>query len=292
LTQQELQVAQKIATLMRAARKRQGLTQITVSQRLGISQSALSKVESALLIPSAPQWFEFCEMTGIAADSLTTGLIESHRPATLQQSDLDVGYKLNNKYRDNRGSKVRATLPFVAYFRSIYGDQGFDDWMKYIKVDSDMFVDLDTQVNLNFCLDIARELTQRGLLKAKDFPKLVKTVSQPQTHGSVHRFYDGNNSLNLLTVLIQNSKQYECNFQYKIEDHKKDQIEISVTPEKHLKSFAYKDDPVLGDFLCKYKQHYFERFATYGGAAGAELREGQCHYKGADRCVYHLKMAS
>lgn len=291
LTPQESQSAMKIAALMRTARKRKGLTQIEVSKHLDISQSALSKIESGLLVPSAPQWFDFCEMTGISPDSISSGGIERVSSASLL-TDTDSPFKIPKIYRENRGSKMRAMLPFIQYFRSLVGDEKVYQYFRSIKMDEDAFVDLDSQISLRFCLDFGRMLISQGLLKASDFGRLTQSVSQSQTHGSLHRFYDNEpDSFNLLQILLLHSRQYECNFRYEIEDKKSNLLTMSVRPEKHLKDLPYRTDPVLGDFLCQYKRHYFERFTQYGGSPGANLREVECHFKGAESCIYELKLA-
>lgn len=71
---------------MRIARKNNKLSQKTVSYRLGISQSALSKMENGKLIPSAVLWFEFCRLTEISPDSLRTGEVEHRAMAYLRAS--------------------------------------------------------------------------------------------------------------------------------------------------------------------------------------------------------------
>jgi DNA-binding XRE family transcriptional regulator len=55
----------KIAAALKTHRKRLGLTQNQVAERLKISQSFLSKLENGKAEPSALQWLEFCEMTQI-----------------------------------------------------------------------------------------------------------------------------------------------------------------------------------------------------------------------------------
>ncbi len=279
---------------MRTARKRMGLTQIAISKNLGISQGALSKLESAQLVPSAPQWFEFCEMTGIAPDCLSRGYIERNRPAILESDDASLGwFKMPKKYVEFRGSKARATLIFIDYFKATLGEEKFLQYLEMVKIDPDVFVDLDNQMNLAFILDLTRTLIQQGHLKPKDMPALVKTVTRPQSHGSLHRHYDAvETSIELLTTLIRNSRQYECNFEYEIEDQKVDRMVISVKPERHLKHTHYKNDPMLGNFLCQYKQSYFERFAYYNGGKGVTLHENECHYKGAEKCIYSIKTAA
>jgi hypothetical protein len=135
-------------------------------------------------------------------------------------------------------------------------------------------------------------MIQSGLLKPSDFSKLTESVSHSETHGRLHQMYDGQtDSLALMQLLLQNSRQYECNFQYQIEDRTEKLIAFSVKPEEHLSEFNYRNDPVLGDFLCQFKKHYFQSFAHYGNNKGATLHERQCHYKGADSCVYEMRVA-
>jgi transcriptional regulator with XRE-family HTH domain len=280
----------RIAALMRAARKKNDLTQVEVAKRLQISQSALSKIESGLLIPSAPQWFEFCQVTHISPDSLTTGYMERLSTAVIESGDLSVGFKIPKAYRPYRGSKMRAMLPFLQYFRAVAGEEKVEQYFRSIKMDPDSFIDLDGQINLRFCLDLSRTLIQSGFLKPDDFSRMTSSVSHSETHGRLHRMYDGQTDPLVLTqVLLQNSRQYECNFQYQIEERNPKHLVFSVKPEEHLSEFQYRQDPVLGDFLCRFKKHYFESFTHYGNSHGATLHERQCHYQGADSCVYELK---
>lgn len=64
---------EEMGRLIRAVRKQRNLTQQFLADRLGISQSALSKIETAKAEPSALQWLEFCDLTGTPADVLLTG---------------------------------------------------------------------------------------------------------------------------------------------------------------------------------------------------------------------------
>ena len=292
VTAQERAAAVKISRIIRAARKQLGLNQETIAKQLSISQSALSKLEHGTLIPSAPQWFEFCRTMGIAPESFIGGYIERNRAATLQHGDREGTFKLPKKYCANRGSKVRAVLPFLNYLKNVLGEKKQRELIKSFKVDPDFFVDLDNQISLQFSLDIGRYLIKEKLLKASDIGKLTKPIGTPELHGALHANYAGKQDpILLLTALLLNSRLYECNFKYSIEDQNKNLFEFSVEPEKHMSSISYKDDE-LGDFLCRYKRSYFERFAYYGQAEAKknfELEEVECHFHGAPKCVFRLK---
>jgi len=59
-----------VARVLHNLRKRKGLTQKAVADELGISQSNFSKMENALLEPSAIQWMTFCQLMGVSPDMI------------------------------------------------------------------------------------------------------------------------------------------------------------------------------------------------------------------------------
>lgn len=296
MTSEERTAAKKISRIMRAARKELGLTQEMVSSRLGISQSALSKLEHGSLVPSAPQWFEFCEMTHISTDSLISGYIEKIRPADLIESAREGSFKLPRKYARHRGSKVRALLPFLDFLQNSLGEEKLKEFLVSSRMDPDFFINLDNQISLEFCLDVARSLIQKKYLKAENISNLTRPVNTPSMHGFLRGKYgqEGNKKARL-QLLLSNSKSYECNFHYTVQDLKPDHVVFSIRPEEHLEESSYRHDPDLGDFLCRYKKSYFERFTTYGegnDVVTPQIDEVECHYHGAPKCVYRIELAS
>jgi hypothetical protein len=293
LNKKEREAAGRIAGLMRAARKRAGLTQVGVSSGLGISQSALSKMESARLIPSAPQWFTFCEIAKISPDSLTLGYIEHNKPASLGRGEVESGFRLPKHFAEFRGSKVRAVMPFILVFKETFGEDKFNHYLDSLKLDPDFFMDLDNQINLNFCLETLRVLVSKGDFKTKDFSRMKKAVVQESVHGGfLYRHYEGaGNPMARMKTIVANARQYECNFRYGIDDDTGNTLVLTIEPEPHLEAFNYRNDPALGNALCAYKQHYFHEVSGCCGERkpGLRVREVECHFKGAERCVYELK---
>jgi transcriptional regulator with XRE-family HTH domain len=284
----ERKAAKKIARIMRAARKQAGMNQMDLARKIAISQSALSKFENAHLIPSAPQWFVFCEVMGISADSLTLGYLDHIHPVTLNAAPS--GFKLPKRYSEQRGSSVRATLPFVAHFVSHHGEAAFNSLLSAQKIDPDFFVDLNNQLNINFCLDLARESIKAGYLKPGNVTDLTQWVAKPDMHGRLAQAYDAPaNGIPLIASLISNAPVYDCNFKYEVQEQSNERIEISITPQEHLRHFQYRDDPALGDFLCQYKKQSLLAFGFRGGRPQLKLKEAECHYHGAQKCVYTLQ---
>lgn len=69
----EKESAAKSARIIKAIRQERGWTQSELAARLGISQSALSKLEAGKLVPSSLLWFTFCAMAEIQPESLLVG---------------------------------------------------------------------------------------------------------------------------------------------------------------------------------------------------------------------------
>ena len=66
----EKRMAKHIAKVMREARREKGLTQADIARLLDTTQANISKIEQGVLIPSALDWFLFCEVTGISPESI------------------------------------------------------------------------------------------------------------------------------------------------------------------------------------------------------------------------------
>lgn len=292
MTPAERIAAKSVSRIMRAARKQLGLTQEEVSRHLGISQSALSKLEHGALIVSAPQWFEFCRLTHIRPESLLTGQIDRLKPAIVSDDPREGTFKLPRRYSLHRGSKVRAMLPFLSFLGEALGEKRTREFFKVHKVDPDFFIDLDNQLSLEFTLDVVRYLVDQRLFRPRDIARVVKPVSHASMHGLLHeRYATGTSRSDLLQQIVMNARLYECNFAYRVEDVKRGTVDVSITPERHMSDLSYRDDATLGDFLCQYKKHYFDRFLQYGepGAGKAlSVEEPECHYRGAERCVYRF----
>ena len=54
-----------IARVLHSFRKKKGMTQKAIAEELGISQSNFSKMENALLQPSAIQWMIFSQLVDV-----------------------------------------------------------------------------------------------------------------------------------------------------------------------------------------------------------------------------------
>jgi transcriptional regulator with XRE-family HTH domain len=296
VTPEEQKTAEVCAHIMRVTRKSNRITQEDLARDLGISQSALSRMEHGSLIPSAHHWMAFCQITGIATDSIMTGIVDILKPVRLSSPDRVGSFKLPRVYRKDAGSTSRSMLPFVHFMVETMGKDKAKEWMKSRKLDLDYFYNLNHPINLNFCLDISQSLVESGELKPGHLDAITGLVAGEKTHGLLHHQYDAcPDASTRLQTLIHHAAYYECNFDYKIEAFTPGYIDMSIKPKEHLAQWDYKDNNQLGDFLCQYKKSYFASFLGYKSPhqpSSKVIEEKSCHYHGADRCVYRIPLTA
>ncbi len=285
-------VPSSLGGVIHAARKYKGLTQIEIAEALNISQSALSKMESGLLTPSAPQWFFFCSLVDINPESLVQSYIDRGIEAHVSQDYITNGFKIPKKYSQNKGSKIKSILPLLLYFHSVYGTNGIRNFLKSIKIHPDFFYDLDNQLNLNFSYDLVRHLFEKGKIKKENVGNIAFFVSNPIVHENLVKVYKKElSSINLLSIFVKNYKQYQCNFKHEILDRNDNQIDISISSNEFANAFKYTTDKNISHMLSLYQKKYLEIFVnTFGqNAVEVELLEESNQDKNI-RWIYQAKL--
>lgn len=63
MTPTEQKIAVKLGPLLKQYRKSKKIRQAQLASQMGVSQSFVSKIEKGQLIPSAPWYFQFCQIT-------------------------------------------------------------------------------------------------------------------------------------------------------------------------------------------------------------------------------------
>jgi len=284
-------IAKKTARIMRAARKRRGLTQSEIAKLLQTSQANISKLENAMLIPSAPECFEFCDVMKIPAESLRTGTLDARLQATVRSEPHEGGFRLPKRYIDSRGTSVRAVMPLLTRAEKTLGDQRLNAALESMGLDPDVTVELSNVLNANFCMDLARLLIKEGAIENGDLTSLDPHYIQPICHGSLHQDYAGLQvPEELMKKWYSNIPFYCSNFEYRMEEQTADNMTLSVKACDHMKAFPYTGDPVLGDFMCRYFKQKLGTFPTYNGAPKAKVESLACMHKGDDRCIYKVTL--
>src|SRR5687768_17309031 len=138
-------LTQRIGRVVQAARKHLGINQTALAPKLGIDQSGLSRVESGRQALTAVQWFTFCDIAGIAADSAILGSFELSRP--------ESAMRLPSRYSFESHSKVRSLLPLLSFAQNSMGERAFSSFLEEKRIHEDFFLNLNARINFNFTLE-------------------------------------------------------------------------------------------------------------------------------------------
>ena len=280
---------EKTARILRSTRKTAGLTQQVFANQLGISQSNLSKLESARLLPTLETWYNLCEEFNVPFESGMDGFIDRLPVASAEARLNDDGFVMPDEFSRHRRSSVRAIKPLLIFLQDHLSPEKYDEYFENLKLDPDFFVDLNHWTNIQFGYDFFANTLQRKLITPREIGKISEHVATKNIQGLFHaQFEKCANTEDLFKHLIKNMKFYETNFSYSVADVSKNHLDFSAIPEPHLKEFKVSEQ--LGDVVCKYKSSYIAHFAKYSAQQVRELSHDECYYRGDERCLYRLKV--
>ena len=252
-----------IGPLMKAARKFKKFNQAEVAQAIGCSQSALSKMEHNLLTPSAPQWFLFARFTAIPPEALERGFIDRHSRVKFNSDEVSLGFKIPKRYRSFRSEKVRELYPFLQYLEKRISKKTYDEFINFIGLEEEFFIDFDNLINFQLLLDAMDFLIKLQKDKPSDIQNLV-SIGQNDVYWD-HFGVEWRKLESVKEVLEEFSKVqifFQTDFQIKVESQT-NRITLSYYPEYHLRSLSSGLSSGTIGFLNQYRkmtvEHLIER---------------------------------
>ena len=243
-----------IGPLMKAARKFKKFNQADVAQAIGCSQSALSKMEHNLLVPSAPQWFLFARFTSIPPETLETGVIDRHSKVKFNNDQVSLGFKIPKKYRHFRSEKVREIYPFLQYLEKKLIPPLHKEFMLETGIDSEFFLDFDNLINFQLFADTVQYFIKLGKDSEMEIRNIVSFGQNDiywNHYGVEWKKLDSVSSV--LHEYAQEQVFFQTDFQLKVETFTGKTI-ISYFPEYHLKQLASNISPDVISFLNTYRK--------------------------------------
>lgn len=237
-------VRERIARLLRAGRKLRGLYQSEMATELGVTQSAISKLESADVAIDAGTWYHFCKFMDLNPDyTFSSGYLFTR---DLKEKIEGKKFKVGKLKTDNL-IKVKECIPFVNAIVELNHEAEFNVYLKTKKIDPDVFTVPEYKVPLPLLGLIFDFLTEK-MTEAKFFSITAR------------KFVDEANWLaigaeNSINKLIQNLNQTEKIFDIKDVDNS-----LVVTLAS---SFKYsKDDENFLKSYMKYKSQQLKLACT------------------------------
>lgn len=258
-----------IGPLMKAARKFKKFNQADVANAIGCSQSALSKMEHNLLVPSAPQWFLFARFTSIPPETLETGVIDRNSKVKFNDEEVSLGFKIPKKYRTQRAEKVREMYPFLQFLEKKVSQEKYKEFILSTGIDYEFFLDFDNLINFQLLADTIDYFIKLGLNSPSDIKGIVN-------FGQNNVYWDHygvdwkklNNVPDVLNAFASEQVFFQTDFQIKVESVT-GKTTVSYYPEYHLKQFAANIRPEIVDFLNHYRsatlENIINRFTRQSG---------------------------
>lgn len=244
-----------LGTLMKAARKFKKLNQAEVAEAIGCSQSALSKMEHDLLVPSAPQWFLFARFTAIPPESLEAGIIDRNLP--LQFSNLDFhSFKIPRRYKQNRVAKLRVIYPFVKYLELTNTDL-YKKYLNTVELDAEFFVDFDNLINFQLYLDTINFFIENNL----NTPEVIRevTVKGQDRYFYKHLGLESADSIkDVFQAFVEKMNYFHADYRLSL-DEVNGSLRMTYRPEFHLQKVKLTEE--VQNFLNTFRQYSFERLA-------------------------------
>ncbi len=292
MTPEEKKAAVKTAKIIRTSRKLRGWTQVETAQKIGISQSALSKMESGVLIPSVHQWFEFCSSAGIPADSHVQGYLDRLEMLRFQDTVAQKDFKVSQLYRNHAGSSARSMMPLLNGLFTNLGDIKAKKLVKEMGVDPDYFVDMGSQINFRFFVDLFQVMKKKGIYKKSDLSQITSETPTQKIHGGlVSSYQQAINAESLLKLGFSKSSFYEVNFSYKIEESSTKKLSFSIIPKEHLLMDKQLQFDEARDFLNDYRTAYFKNFVDQLGTKQIAVKNVACVSDERARNVYEMSFS-
>jgi transcriptional regulator with XRE-family HTH domain len=242
-----------IGPLMKAARKFKKFNQADVAQAIGCSQSALSKMEHNLLVPSAPQWFLFARFTAIPPETLETGVIDRNQKVKFNNDQVSLGFKIPKKYRHFRSEKVREIYPFLQYMEKKISPPVHKEFLTLVGLDSEFFLDFDNLINFQMIVDAMEFLIKQNKSSPSEILGLAR-FGQNDTYWDHYgiEWKKVDNIPALLNEFTNVQVFFQADFQIKVETSG-GRTTISYFPEYHLKQLAALVSAEVINFLNDYR---------------------------------------
>lgn len=247
-----------IGPLMKAARKFKKFNQADVAQAIGCSQSALSKMEHNLLVPSAPQWFLFARFTSIPPETLETGVIDRHSKVKFNNDQVSLGFKIPKKYRHFRAEKVREIYPFLVYLEKKMNPPQQKEFQLATGLESEFFLDFDNLINFQLFVDAVDYFIKMGKTSPEDIRGIVR-FGQNDVYWN-HYGIEWKKLNNIPAVLNEFAAEqvfFQTDFQLKVETTT-GKTTVSYYPEYHLKQISTTISPEIVEFLNRYREATLE----------------------------------
>lgn len=265
-------------------RKVAGVNQVELGKILDLHQSAVSRIEMGDQLLTPRQMILLATFFDISFDDFIRGTVDYWRLAEKFKRKAPFPARfIKLPY-----SKVRDVLPILKFTTQSKGDSKLKEVLNTFEVLPEYLKNPDMNLGTGFAADLYSTLLDRKLIQLTDVNEIAKISLTKEIQGFLSHVYDGcSDAISLLRARISNSKHYESNFDYQLNESQKNQAHLVISPAKHMSEVKYSNESV-GDLICGLRKEQMKLLPTQIGLPRFELKELECSFHGGAHCIYQI----
>lgn len=281
---------QNLKDIFYAARKRTGLTQMELSQKSGVSQGNISKYENGLSIPEAPIFIVLCNSLEMPYDCLASGFIDQLRIAKPKMRKDIGGFRVPTKYANNCVFNVRGVRPWLALGEKTLGRETLRKTMKSQGIDPAYLVNMDSQLNELFLLDLKKQVTKKAKKSVSAEDLFGDDFNTYDFHGNLHHQYAiSKTGIKAIDKFLQNGQYYNCSYTREIEKKTANSLSVKFSLNSALQDLSEEQLDFYREDLLTHTPKFLEKMAMYGKTDDSVIVK-PINNKGLE-CTYQISVA-
>ena len=253
-----------LARIFETTRFNHGLTQEQMANTIGLSQGSISKIESAEITLSTPEFIVFSLHFGISIDEIKFGHVDTKKKATHEVRRIQKFHKLPKQYSFLPSTNMRFLITLIHNIFEFEGEvQFFDISRKLFKIKPNYFYFLDNQINMKFAFDLVTEIQNT---QDQDIEKILfnrKSMS-PLVYDSFTEHYSKiTNGMRILNSFIKNQEHYNVDFNRSFKQTGDDEAILTLRPSKEFLALIKDGHEEWFTFSLRYNFYFLEYLLSF-----------------------------
>ncbi len=279
---------EEISKLLKVIRKQYNVHQQQMSSILGLSQSAISKIESGKGALSLVGYTKLCLEFNIPTNAYLLGYIDNMNKVELgNDSFASHSFKINERLTEFPSIAVREIKPFIEYIKDAFGETYLDNTFKDLNTDPLYFYKMDNLISPSFLVDISTKIIEDKKTKLKDV-FCSKTFYLAESHGAVLNSIPRKESLfATLKAFVGVSNLYDCNYKRKVSKKNGSCIQFTMQSTPQFNEYIHNWSPRHKKVLDSYYYEFTKGICSISDQQDFKMEDISSNGK---ECIYQINI--